>query len=146
MTNRQLRIKNKKYHKEHREEISLRKKQWAKDNPDKVNKHKKDNPDYHRIYIKNYRKKHPEKMAAYARKRAYGITKEWFDRQLKKQKGKCAVCFRMLIKPNVDHDHITGKVREILCWSCNMAIGYFKENTKVLNSAIKYLNKHKKES
>jgi len=65
----------------------------------------------------------------------------------KKQKGKCAICRNLQGKNkrrmDIDHDHKTGKIRELLCNSCNKAIGYFKENTTVLESAIIYLKKHK---
>ena len=40
----------------------------------------------------------------------------------------------------IDHDHKTGEVRGVLCRSCNLGLGYFKDNVKLLNKAIKYLN------
>lgn len=43
----------------------------------------------------------------------------------------------------VDHDHNTGRIRGILCRNCNVAIGYFKENTGNLKSAIAYLETNK---
>lgn len=39
----------------------------------------------------------------------------------------------------VDHDHGTGKFRGILCSPCNLALGLFKDNPKLLDAAIKYL-------
>jgi hypothetical protein len=39
----------------------------------------------------------------------------------------------------VDHDHITGKVRGLLCNDCNLGIGHFKDNIEKLKLAIKYL-------
>jgi predicted nucleic acid-binding Zn ribbon protein len=41
--------------------------------------------------------------------------------------------------PHIDHDHTTGKVRGILCASCNKGIGMLKEDTSVLQKAIRYL-------
>jgi len=46
----------------------------------------------------------------------------------------------------VDHNHDTGKVRELLCNTCNNGLGCFKDDPKLLQSAIKYLNKHKQEN
>lgn len=68
---------------------------------------------------------------------------------LNKQNGNCAICkidhsqqvnHKHL---SIDHDHTTGKVRGLLCNSCNRAIGYFKENVFALQGAIKYLESHK---
>ena len=44
---------------------------------------------------------------------------------------------------NVDHDHTTGKVRELLCHNCNRALGLLQENVEIIQSALDYLNKHK---
>jgi hypothetical protein len=141
-TKEQEREKNKKYHEAHKNEISLRKKRWALDNPEKVNKYKRDNPGYQNEYIKGHRRKHPEKYAAYARKRNYGVTQEWFEQKLKDQEGKCAICFSVLSKPSVDHNHKTRQPRGLLCHSCNVFVGFAHEDTKRLSSAIEYLRKY----
>lgn len=41
----------------------------------------------------------------------------------------------------VDHDHLTGNIRGILCMKCNFGIGYFQDNTELMFNAINYLNK-----
>lgn len=46
-------------------------------------------------------------------------------------------CKRFLLA--VDHNHKTGKVRGVLCGSCNKGLGGFKDNIKLLKRAIKYL-------
>ena len=40
---------------------------------------------------------------------------------------------------SVDHCHVTGNVRGLLCRACNLALGQFEDNIKTLNKAIKYL-------
>ena len=55
----------------------------------------------------------------------------------------CGICGRNDVKLHVDHDHETGKVRSLLCHTCNAGIGMFKENIETLELAIKYLRKHK---
>ena len=79
----------------------------------------------------------------------FGITVEQFDEMLRKQGGACAVCGRPPTEINghrhkhrlhVDHDHATGRVRGLLCNSCNVAIGCLKDDIGVLYAAIDYLS------
>ncbi len=62
----------------------------------------------------------------------------------KKQEKRCAICKKLIKKKDiqVDHDHKTGKVRGLLCLTCNMGIGYLKESIDNLLSAIKYLERN----
>lgn len=76
----------------------------------------------------------------------YQITQEYRNQLLEKQSGLCAIC-RVVAhtsrKPlHIDHDHVTGKVRGLLCHSCNVGIGFLKENTEILENAKQYLSKH----
>lgn len=54
------------------------------------------------------------------------------------QKGQCYLCntARKLV---VDHNHLNGKVRHLLCDLCNRGLGYFKDNPEVLRSAATYV-------
>jgi len=78
----------------------------------------------------------------------YKITHKEKEDLVKKQNGMCAICGSSFenTKINVDHDHITGKVRGILCNKCNSAIGFFNDNVENLKSAIKYLENHSQNS
>lgn len=81
----------------------------------------------------------------HTRKRAYGM--EWgdFEKMLKAQKYKCAICkakFESDTDACVDHDHKTNKVRGLLCNSCNNGLGRFMDNIKYLEAAISYLKTH----
>lgn len=79
----------------------------------------------------------------------YGITIPERDKLLFEQQGKCKICCSEISfdgtsgskdsTANIDHCHTTGKVRGILCWPCNTALGKFKDDTEILNSAINYL-------
>jgi hypothetical protein len=78
-------------------------------------------------------------------KRKFGITIEDFDALLERQNGKCAICEvpHDLVKYGlrVDHDHKTGKVRSLLCDTCNKGLGYFKDSSTLIQKAIDYLLK-----
>jgi hypothetical protein len=71
-------------------------------------------------------------------KRKYGLTLEDFDAMLASQGGGCAICGRT-DADNVDHDHVTGRVRGILCFNCNVAIGHVANDEDRLSAAISYL-------
>ena len=83
--------------------------------------------------------------------RSYGLSKEEYYGMLDNQGGTCAICkrkewSRASVTNNiralaVDHCHVKGNVRGLLCRACNLAIGYFEDNTESLGEAIKYLEK-----
>lgn len=81
----------------------------------------------------------------------YNLTSQQYLEMIVAQGNCCAICGkpeqRLLktgdIKPlSVDHNHITGEVRELLCNDCNALLGFAKENLEVLENAIQYLQKH----
>lgn len=76
-------------------------------------------------------------------RRTYGITSEDYEQLLAAQAGKCAICAlppRGKLPLNVDHDHKTGLVRGLLCWSCNhRVLPSARDNAATLSSAAKYL-------
>ena len=93
--------------------------------------------------------KNPEKAKLMQRRNdlriSYGITPEEYDALLEKQEGLCAICRTSENQAgrkyfSVDHDHITGKIRGLLCSGCNVGLGYFKDSPLFLTAAIAYLN------
>jgi hypothetical protein len=74
--------------------------------------------------------------------RSYGITLEEFNRMEKEQGGVCAICAsppRHNRALSVDHNHLTGKIRKLLCQNCNAALGMFKDDPERLIRAADYL-------
>jgi len=103
------------------------------------------NPGKYAAQSKQYRKEHPEAMLKADLKRHFGITVEEYKQMIVKQNGLCAICNQPEKNGNrisLDHDHKTGKNRELLCNNCNMGIGRLKESEEILLSAISYLKKH----
>jgi hypothetical protein len=70
----------------------------------------------------------------------YKITFEQRKEMEKSQEGRCLIC-KTHAKLCVDHCHKSLKVRGLLCRSCNLGLGYFKDNCSFLSEAILYLNK-----
>ena len=73
----------------------------------------------------------------------YGITLEEYNQMLVKQGCRCKICQKsqgdLKRALCVDHDHITGKVRGLLCDTCNRSLGLLKDNVNILERAVKYL-------
>lgn len=85
-----------------------------------------------------------KKLDAYYQS-TYGLTTQQVEDMKCAQAYKCALCGDELGKTkdsHVDHNHTTGKVREVLCHHCNLGIGLFKESEERLQKAIEYLRKH----
>lgn len=86
----------------------------------------------------------PKQQASSNLKAKYGITLEDYDCMLEDQVGCCSICGTD--EPgggkgrfNVDHNHSTGKVRGLLCSSCNTGLGRFKDSPALLEAAKEYL-------
>ena len=76
-----------------------------------------------------------------ARVRKYGLQPEEYRAMLDAQKGVCGICG---IAPNgaglsVDHDHLTGRVRGLLCQRCNSALGFFDDDRQRLVKALEWM-------
>jgi hypothetical protein len=79
----------------------------------------------------------------------YGITVEDYNFLLQQQNYSCAICKtkdpsskrKSSNKFHVDHCHSTGKVRGLLCNSCNAAIGYLNDDENNLIAALRYLRR-----
>jgi hypothetical protein len=74
----------------------------------------------------------------------YGVTYDQKAQMYEKQSMLCQMCSKFLpsfSQAFLDHNHITGKVRGLLCAKCNTALGYI-ENKEIIKNAKKYLKKY----
>ena len=149
----------------HKEEISEHRKQWRENNKEKKkeqsatyyknNKEKvrednkcylKNNPEKPKEYSNRYRMKNPEKLKEERLKRNHGLTMEEYNQLIQLQNNRCVICTEEFNTKDrracVDHNHKTGKIREILCNQCNSALGFLKENIATMQSMIEYVQKH----
>lgn len=95
---------------------------------------------------RHWRRRNPEAAYRHRRKadlkRNYGITMGAYDLLFKAQDGKCAVCGEEGSKAlAVDHCHISGSVRGLLCAKCNKALGLLKEDPKIIMAAAAYVRR-----
>lgn len=74
----------------------------------------------------------------YHLRRRYGIGADEVAAMVEAQGGVCAVC-REGKAEHVDHDHVTGLVRGVLCFTCNGGLGQFRDRADVMERAIDYL-------
>jgi hypothetical protein len=113
-------------------------------NVDKATQWRRDNPERFEAYQREYRARPNRKRAMrdlYYR-RTYGLSADEVDAMLEKQGGGCAICGALperLGSLHLDHDHDTGRIRGLLCLSCNQALGHFRDRAELLRRAADYL-------
>jgi hypothetical protein len=71
-------------------------------------------------------------------KRKYGITEAERDEMIASQMGVCPICLSAPAA-HVDHCHTTGRVRGVLCFNCNSALGKLRDDTDAMRRATAYL-------
>lgn len=73
--------------------------------------------------------------------KVYGLSFEEFEGMKSSQDNKCPGCHRSFEDqtPHVDHDHVTGKVRGLLCGPCNRALGLLRDKLEVCLNLADYL-------
>lgn len=80
---------------------------------------------------------------AYARtlRVKYGLTPEQYLAMLEYQGGRCAICLRLPGKArlNVDHDHKTGHVRGLICFTCNKMFAHLRDDIGAVRRMLEYL-------
>ena len=88
----------------------------------------------------------------YHLKHQCGITLEEYKTRAERQFHRCAICGDYetrrgrgdgILNLNVDHDHVTGRIRGLLCNRCNRVLGMVKDDITVLEEMKNYLgDKH----
>ena len=97
-----------------------------------------------RYHSRKAHKRNPLKYWARDLKKKYDITPQDYTEMLAEQDGNCGICgappgdSRLC----VDHNHRTGMVRGLLCFSCNVGIGNLRHDPWKLRAAADYLERH----
>lgn len=102
-----------------------------------------------RVRARRFLAKNPKYGVARDRLSRLGVTPEQYDSMHKDQNGLCAVCHkpesatrRGVVKSlAVDHCHVTGKIRGLLCQRCNIALGMLGDDAAVIASLASYVTR-----
>ena len=102
----------------------------------------------HKTREREYRQKEKYKLRRKNKdyQNKYGITLEEYDQILLSQNGCCKICkvhhtnvhFGLV----VDHNHLNGQVRGLLCGQCNTGLGNLKDSIEILETSIQYLREN----
>ena len=142
------------YRQRHPEKSREATRKWKEKNKEKVRERarkaarlwRQRHPEQHRAYQKEWLQK-PGNLEKKNRREhlhrikvKYGLSSEDYLCLLKEQEGVCAVnnCGRQI--SHVDHDHVTGKVRGLLCKQCNWTLGHTGDSIERLRGLIEYLS------
>ncbi len=115
-------------------------------------KDRENNPEKHLKWSADYRKRTGQLRNTMEVCRRLHTTPEHYYEMVKEQDNKCAICKQKETRKSrtegkicalaIDHCHKSGEIRALLCHSCNIGIGGFKDNINLLESAIQYLKQH----
>lgn len=142
MRNQRKRQSDRIYREKHREERNTYCKQYRQEHLEqeraRIRKYKQD----HAMEIRQSKKEYKIFKA-----KRYGLTREDCLGIIRSQHGLCPICKQTLHQfpcrvVHIDHDHVTGKVRGILCATCNLLLGMAHDDILTMQSAIRYLEYH----
>jgi len=111
---------------------------WHRRNPQAAREARK------RSYYKHHARMKDEMYDRWIQKR-YGITIKDYKQLEMAQGGRCAICGGPPSgrgRLHLDHNHSTGRIRGLLCSTCNVGIGGLRDSTDLLMAAVEYLKKH----
>jgi hypothetical protein len=120
------------YYEAHKEELSERRRRRRQDDPEYRDK-------LRAAGRKSSRAQDPRKRRLRSN---YGISPEEYVAMLERQGGVCAICKKKPDKGKplcVDHCHVTGMVRGLLCGKCNSVLAFGHDDPDILRAAIAYL-------
>lgn len=110
---------------------------------DRVHARYKANEKQMNAYSKAWSTANPDKkeeLGERSRLKKYGLTKDQYLCLLKKQGELCRICQKPFgTRIHIDHDHVTGRIRGLLCHNCNVGMGHFQDKAQLLRAAVAYL-------
>ncbi len=144
-----LNAKNKEYREKNKEEINKQRKEYRQNNKDKIAERGKDyysrKSEQARLRSAEWYAKNRDRSKNSRLLRKYNISLDEYNKMLLEQDGRCWTCSKHADDERdkvlvVDHNHLTGEVRGLLCSNCNTAIGLLQESQEILEKVSKYLD------
>jgi hypothetical protein len=135
----------KSHYQKNAERLKAASRKWREENPERNAARKRIWNQTHQEHSNRVKREwhatHREQQKEYLRKRVYGLSSEQYRGLLESQNGKCAICLKESRKLCVDHDHITGRVRGLLCSLCNAYLGRISDSVESLQRAILHIQR-----
>lgn len=102
------------------------------------------------MYQRQWAADHKDSVRRTRLKKKYNLTPAEYEVIAERQGGCCAICKTELPhhlnseedlrdRVGVDHDHVTGRIRGLLCGPCNKALGFFQDDPAIVEGALAYL-------
>lgn len=101
-------------------------------------------------YLRKHREAHPNFWREQHLQKTFGLDLQTYLNMVGAQRNLCAICHEpeTVVRGGavkalaVDHNHLTGAVRQLLCQTCNQMVGFSKEDPARLRAAADYIEKH----
>ncbi len=144
---------------ERRAKKNARNTKWRKNRPETVRRYKGTpeyrarNREWSRLRRARFTPEEKRRVAETERNRRlvnnFGITAQQYDAMLAEQNGVCAICRKTdgwvghpsRGRLHVDHDHVTGRVRGLLCSCCNVTLGSLSDDPERIERMLEYVRR-----
>ena len=133
----------KRYREKHKKELSAKRKKYRDEYREEINArhraYRATHLEQRRAAARDYARAHPRRARNYQLWYRHGLTVADYRALRRQQHGCCAICGKKRWRLVVDHNHKTGKIRGLLCNSCNSLLGFARDSTANLTAAVRYL-------
>jgi len=135
------------YYQENKADIRAQQAIYYQENKDSIKVRKDEyyqaNKDVHGVQMAKYREENRDAILRHQLWQEYELSLEDYRAMEVRQNGLCKICGGppkgKRQRLSVDHCHITGKIRGLLCNKCNTGIGMLGDDLRILKRAMTYL-------
>jgi hypothetical protein len=137
-----------------REKSILDAAKWKRENRERVKElaaqDRLNYPEKYDKWRKDYYERNAKDINTRAICRYHGLEIDTYEAMFEDQNHKCFICGKeetrklrgKVMRLCIDHNHLTGKIRSLLCHDCNSGLGKFYDSPDLLTKAAIYLMDH----